>query len=103
MGISEQLSVISDERVISKIYLIRGEKVMLDNDLAELYGVETRRLNEQVKRNIGRFPIDFMFRLTCLPIRKLEIANCDIKLGRPPETALCLLRAWLVNVVKCPQ
>lgn len=63
MGISEQLSVISDERVISKIYLIRGEKVMLDNDLAELYGVETRRLNEQVKRNIGRFPIDFMFRL----------------------------------------
>ncbi|MEK6558299.1 MAG: ORF6N domain-containing protein [Candidatus Margulisiibacteriota bacterium] len=47
-----------------KIYLIRGEKVMLDRDLAILYGVETRRLNEQVKRNLSRFPSDFMFQLT---------------------------------------
>jgi hypothetical protein len=57
-------SAIIDERVINKIYLIRNEKVMLDSDLAELYGVETRRLNEQVKRNIDRFPEDFMFQLT---------------------------------------
>lgn len=56
-------SVISDERVINKIYLIRNERVMLDSDLAELYCVETRRLNEQVKRNIERFPEDFMFQL----------------------------------------
>lgn len=48
----------------SKIYLIRGEKVMIDYDLAELYEVPTMRLNEQVKRNIRRFPADFMFRLT---------------------------------------
>jgi hypothetical protein len=48
----------------SKIYLIRGEKVMLDEDLAILYGVPTMRLNEQVKRNIRRFPTDFMFQLT---------------------------------------
>ena len=48
---------------MNKIYLIRGQKVMLDNDLAELYAVETRRLNEQVKRNIDRFPEDFMFQL----------------------------------------
>lgn len=48
----------------SKIYLIRGEKVMLDHDLAELYGVPTMRLNEQVKRNPKRFPSDFMFRLS---------------------------------------
>lgn len=47
-----------------KIYEIRGQKVMLDFDLAILYGVETKRLNEQVKRNIIRFPEDFMFRLT---------------------------------------
>ncbi len=47
-----------------KILLIRGQKVMLDIHLAELYGVETRRLNEQVKRNIKRFPVDFMFQLT---------------------------------------
>ena len=47
-----------------KIYLIRGHKVMLDADLAELYQVPTKRLNEAVKRNLGRFPEDFMFRLT---------------------------------------
>ena len=48
----------------SKIYSIRGQRVMLDSDLAELYDVETRRLNEQVKRNIERFPASFMFQLT---------------------------------------
>ena len=46
------------------IYVIRGQQVMLDSDLARLYGVETRRLNEQVKRNIERFPDDFMIQLT---------------------------------------
>ena len=64
MSENKQISVIPDETVISKIYFIRNEKVMLDNELAELYGVETRRLNEQVKRNIDRFPEDFMFQLT---------------------------------------
>lgn len=64
MSDNKQLSVIPDEAVINKIYLIRNEKVMLDSDLAELYGVETKRLNEQVKRNIDRFPEDFMFQLT---------------------------------------
>lgn len=57
-------SVIPDEMVISKIYLIREQKVMLDNDLAELYGVETRRLKEQVRRNLVRFPPHFMFELS---------------------------------------
>ena len=47
-----------------KIFEVRGQNVMLDFDIAELYGVETKRLNEQVKRNIDRFPSDFMFRLT---------------------------------------
>jgi hypothetical protein len=60
---SNQLAV-PDEIITSKIYLIRDKKVMLDEDLAELYDVETRRLNEQVKRNIDRFPEDFMFQLT---------------------------------------
>jgi len=55
---------ITDEVVMSKIYLIRNEKVMLDRDLAELYGVETKYLKRQVKRNIIRFPEDFMFELT---------------------------------------
>lgn len=49
---------------MSKIYLIRGEKVMLDRDLAELYGVETKQLKRAVRRNEKRFPVDFMFELT---------------------------------------
>lgn len=53
-----------DESIIRKIYIVREHKVMLDFDLAALYEVETKRLNEQVKRNIERFPDDFMFRLT---------------------------------------
>lgn len=55
--------VIPDEMVISKIYIVRGKKVMIDIDLAELYAVPTKRLNEQVKRNLKRFPDDFMFQL----------------------------------------
>ena len=55
----EQLQVIQ-----SKIYEIRGQKVMLDRDLAEMYGVQTKVLNQAVKRNIERFPEDFMFQLT---------------------------------------
>ena len=57
--------IIPDELVISKIYFIRGQKVMLDKDLAELYEVETRYLNKAVNRNIKRFPTpDFMFQLS---------------------------------------
>jgi hypothetical protein len=52
------------ERVEKTISLVRGQKVILDADLAKLYGVTTKRLNQQVKRNSGRFPEDFMFRLT---------------------------------------
>ena len=59
-----QIQKVNEEYLISKIYYIRNQKVMLDEDLAELYGVETKRLNEQVKRNINRFPGDFMFQLT---------------------------------------
>ena len=56
--------IITDEFVLNKIYLIRDKKIMLDRDLAEMYGVKTGRLNEQVKRNLKRFPEDFMFQLT---------------------------------------
>ena len=56
--------IVSVEAIAGKIYLIRGLRVMLDRDLAELYGVETKRLKEQVRRNIERFPEDFMFELT---------------------------------------
>ena len=56
--------LIPQEVIKQKIYLIRGQKVMMDTDIAQLYGVKTKRLNEQVKRNIRRFPTDFMFQLT---------------------------------------
>jgi phage regulator Rha-like protein len=57
-------TAIPNEIIMNKIYYIRGHKVMLDADLAELYGVETKRLKEQVKRNIERFPKHYMFELT---------------------------------------
>ena len=60
----ENQSIIADDIISSKIYLIREKKVMLDKDLAELYGVTTGNLNKAVKRNIKRFPDDFMFRMT---------------------------------------
>ena len=58
------VKVIPDEVIIRKIYILRGQKVMLDRDIAELYGVETKRLKEAVRRNITRFPKDFMFQMT---------------------------------------
>jgi hypothetical protein len=67
---------IPDEVLINKIILVRGKKVMIDADLAELYGVTTKRLNEQVKRNHTRFPDDFMFRLT-IDEKNWVVANCD--------------------------
>lgn len=54
----------TDEEIINRIYIIRGQKIMLDRDLAEMYDVPTFRLNEAVKRNLSRFPEDFMFQLT---------------------------------------
>ena len=76
---------IPDEVVISKIYMIRNHKVMLDIDLAELYQVETRRLNEQVKRNANRFPEDFMFQLTdeeWKPLRSQIAISKNVRGGR---------------------
>jgi len=71
-----QMAMIPVERIETAILLIRGEKVMLDIDLAAIYDVTTKRLNEQVKRNLNRFPPDFMFQLTAA--EKAEVvANCD--------------------------
>jgi hypothetical protein len=58
------MDVIPKETIINRIYVIRDKKVMLDRDLAELYGVDTRKLNQATKRNIKRFPEDFMFQMT---------------------------------------
>ena len=70
------MSCIPEEVIMSKIFLIRGKKVMLDADLADLYGVETKQLKRAVKRNITRFPHDFMFELTAD-----ELANWRCQYG----------------------
>lgn len=72
---------IPDEAIINKIYLVRGHKVMLDRDLAELYGVETKRLKEQVKRNLDRFPSHFMFELTQQENESIRSQNASLKQG----------------------
>ncbi len=72
----DKSSLVPMERIESMILLIHGQKVMLDADLADLYGVPTKRLNEQVKRNIDRFPEDFMFQLNAEE-KKEVVANCD--------------------------
>lgn len=75
-------SLIAAESVAQRILLIRGQKVMLDADLAELYGVPTKRFNEQVKRNLDRFPVDFMFQLTEDEHEALRSQNATLKPGR---------------------
>ncbi len=74
--------IIPEEVVISKIYEIRGKKVMLDRDLAELYGVETKRLKEQVRRNLERFPEHYMFELTENEFNSLRSQFASSKKGR---------------------
>ena len=68
--------LIPKEHIENKIFLIQGKKVLLDRDLAQLYGVGTKVLNQSVKRNIERFPEDFMFKLTKNETKEL-VANCD--------------------------
>jgi len=82
--------LIPSERIVSKIYIIRNRKIMLDRDLAELYGVPTKSLNLAVKRNIKRFPEDFMFQLSKEELKnwrfQIETSKSDkMGLRRPPH------------------
>ena len=81
----KKASLIPVERIASRIYLIRGQKVMLDSDLAELYDVSTKVLNQAVKRNLSRFPDDFMFQLGTLEADSLRSQFVTLKnpLPRP--------------------
>lgn len=72
----QRISVIPNEMIMNQIYFIRGQKVMIDKDLATLYAVETKTLNRSVARNIKRFPSDFMFQLT-----KEETENLKYQIG----------------------
>ncbi len=79
---SDDKAVAPVERIERLIYLIRGQKVMLDSDLAEIYGVTTKRLNEQVGRNADRFPPDFAFLLTRQEVANLKSQIATSSLGR---------------------
>lgn len=79
--------IIPIEEIQQRIFIIRDHRVMIDADLAVLYGVTTKRLNEQVRRNLNRFPSDFMFQLND---EEFEVAFCDLKMGRSSLSALCL-------------
>lgn len=76
----KKLSLSPIESIETRILFIRGEKVMIDSDLAKLYGVSTKALNQAVKRNSERFPIDFMFELTNDEKNEV-VTNCDHKLA----------------------
>ena len=84
------------EFIERKIYLIRGFKVMLDSDLAELYQIPTKRLNEAVKRNLKRFPDDFMFQLSQDELESLrsQIGTSSGGHSGRRHQALCRYRAW---------
>jgi hypothetical protein len=74
---------VAQPEVSKKIFVLRGQRVLLDSDLAELYGVKTMRLNEQVRRNLDRFPDDFLLRLTNQEVTSLRSHFAILKTGRP--------------------
>jgi hypothetical protein len=88
MTAKQLLPIIPDNIVVNKIYEVRGLKVMLDSDLAELYGVETKVLNQSIRRNIERFPTDFMFQLTDEEWESLRSQIVTSKSGRGGRTYL---------------
>jgi hypothetical protein len=77
----ELQQLVAEQKILNRIYVVRGQKVMIDEDLAEMYNVETRRLNEQVKRNAKRFPKDFMFALTQKEFENLKSQNATSSWG----------------------
>ncbi len=76
MAKKELQVLVAEQKILNRIYVVRGQKVMLDRDLAEMYGVETKQLKRQVKRNTERFPRDFMFTLT-----RKEFENLRSQIG----------------------
>ena len=75
MAKEELQALVMEQKILNRIYVVRGEKIMLDRDLAELFGVETRVLKQAVKRNIERFPKDFMFGMTNKEIDSMVSQN----------------------------
>lgn len=81
MAKKELQALVAEQKILNKIYAIRGERVMLDRDLAGMYGVETRVLNQSIKRNLNRFPKDFMFQLSEKEFKNLISQNVTSSWG----------------------
>ena len=81
------------ETILPLVFVVRKVKVMVDTDLAELYGVETKALNQAVKRNAGRFPADFMFQLNDAEFSILKSQNVTSRWGGASKPSICLHRA----------
>jgi hypothetical protein len=102
---SKQVAPISE--IESRIFHLRGNRVIIDSDLADLYGIPTKRLNEQVKRNQARFPSDFAFRLNRKELGEV-VANCDhlAKLRYSPTTPYAFTEHGAImaaNILNSPQ
>ena len=98
---NHEKSLTDIEEIEEKIYLVRGQRVMLDSDLAEVYSVSTKRLNEQVRRNIDRFPDDFMFQLTEQEFESLRSQFATSNKQRGGRRYLRFYRTRRSNVGKC--
>src|ERR1700737_1968669 len=85
MAKSIKTIAVADEVIMNKIYLVRGQKVMIDRDLAELYGVETKRLKEAVRRNITRFPPDLLFEMNKEEFENWRTQNATSKEDKHPR------------------
>ena len=98
---SQSTALIPTARIERRIFLLRGEKVMLDRDLAELYGVETKALNQAVKRNIERFPADFMFQVSkdeAAQILRSQIVTLSDVISQKPSKNTAILRSQIVTL-----
>ncbi len=82
----EELELTINDSIYNRVYTIRGQQVMLDVDLAEIYGYEVKRLNQQVKRNIVRFPEDFMFQLNEIEVKELRLQNVTANINNMSRT-----------------
>ena len=82
----EKTEILTVDKLRNRVYVIRGRQVMLDTDLAMIYGYEVKRLNQQVKRNISRFPEDFMFQLTEREVEELRLQNVTANINSMSRT-----------------
>lgn len=91
---AENTELMTVDNICNRVYIIRGQQVMLDYDLAEIYGYEVKNLNQQVKRNIARFPEDFMFQLTR---EEVESVKSQIEISQNIELAQENLKSQFVT------